>query len=139
MRPKLVEKLKNSWKQAIRSGRIVELPDEKQSREFTNINCDFTEENWENFVVEDSAFRKQLASKKVEYNRFKCKGDYKLWLKVNSVDFVNIYASRWKFSRSIKSRSGPTPWKDSFVKFCNRVLYSLPRQQNYQYASNLDR
>ena len=61
------------WKQAIRSGRIVELADEKPSREFTNldyyITCDFTEENWENFVVEDSAFRKQLASKKVEYNR----------------------------------------------------------------------
>ena len=79
MRAKLVEKLKNSWKQAIRSGRIVELADEKPSREFTNldyyITCDFTEENWKNFVVEDSAFRKQLASKKVEYNRFKCKGD----------------------------------------------------------------
>ena len=73
MRPKLAEKLKNSWKQAIRSGRIVELPDEKPSREFTEFNyyitCDVTEENWENFVVEDSAFMKQLASKKVEYNR----------------------------------------------------------------------
>ena len=143
MRPKLVEKLKNSWKQAIRSRRIVELLDEKLSREFTNfdyyITCDFTEENWENFVVEDSAFRKQLASKKVEYNRLKCKGDYKLWLKVIQL-ISSIFMNRdGSFKDKNQSRSGPTPWKDSFVKFCNRVLYGLPRQQNYQYASNLDR
>ena len=143
MRAKLAEKLKNSWKQAIRSGRIVELADEKPSREFTNldyyITCDFTEENWENFVVEDSAFRKQLASKKVEYNRFKCKGDYTLWLKVIQL-ISSIFMHRdGSFKDQNQSRSGPTPWKDSLVKFCNRVLYSLPRQQNYRYASNLDR
>ena len=43
------------------------------------------------------------------------------------------------FKDQNQSRSEPTPWKDSFVKFCNKILYSLPRQQNYQYASNLDR
>ena len=102
------------------------------------ITCDITEENWENFVVEDSAFRKQLASKKVEYNRFKFKGDYKLWLKVIRL-ISSIFMHRdGSFKDQNQSRSGPTPWKDSLRNFV-RVLYSLPRQQNYQYASNLDR
>ena len=141
MRPKLVEKLKNSWKQAIKSGRIVELPDKKPSREFTEfdyyITRDVTEENWENFVVEDSVFRKQLASKKVEYNRIKCKGDYKLWFKVIQL-ILSIFMHRdGSFKDQNQSRSGPTPWKDSLVKFCNRVLYSLSRQQNYLLYNRL--
>ena len=112
MRPKLVEKLKNSWKQPIKSGRIVELLDEKPSREFMNFNysitCDLTDENWEDFVVEDSAFRKQPALKKVEYNRFKCKGDYKLWLKVIQLISSIFMHQDGSFKDQNQNRNGPS-------------------------------
>ena len=63
----------------------------------------------------------------MEYNRFQCKGNYKLWVKV-----IRLISSQFTDADgSFKSLQKPgKPWKIQFVKFCNRVVHSLPWEHN---------
>ena len=88
--------------------------------------CDQT---WKDFENDEAAYRQQLASRKVEYGKFICKGEYKQWVKVIRLVSSIFYDKEGQFK--LKNNSD-RPWKPELVKFCKRVLLSLPRQRNLQ-------
>ena len=130
----LVRRIKNAWKAALRSGKIVEKRakvNQRQQEDFTvfidNQGCGLNEGRWKTFVEEEEAYRFSLASRTVDYDRFQCKGNYKQWVKV-----IRLISSQFTDADgSFKPEQKPgKPWKIQFVKFCNRVIHSLPRQHN---------
>ena len=126
----LVRRIRISWKAALASGKIVEISSKIPKRNFESFvdfeNCERTEENWKIFCVEEEAYRLSIASKKVEYGKFICKGNYELWIKV--IRLLSSIFTRpdgtFKTTQSLGQ-----PWKPQFTKFCKRVLFSLPWQQ----------
>ena len=46
------------------------------------LNSDICDQTWKDFGNDEAAYRQQLASRKVEYGKFICKGEYKQWVKV---------------------------------------------------------
>ena len=127
----LVRDIKYAWKAALKSGKLVE-------KRFDITKCqqgdfkaymanDLNDDSWNSFVVKEEAYRHSIASKAVEYDRFQCKGNYKLWVKV-----IRLISSQFTDADgSFKSLQKPEkPWRIQFVKFCNRVVYSLPWEHN---------
>ena len=130
----LVRRIKNAWKAALKSGKIVERRlkvNQREHEDFTvfiyDQGCGLNEGRWKTFVEEEETHRSSLASRTVDYDRFQCKGNYKQWIKVIrliSLQFTNA-------DGSFKPEQKPgKPWKIQFVKFYNRVIHSLPRQHN---------
>ena len=82
-------RIKQEWKRAIRSGKIVEKKADILNRRFNNfgvfisVNLDLSDKTWKDFVNDEEAYWQSLASRKVEYRKFVCKGDYQQWIKVN--------------------------------------------------------
>ena len=78
---RIIRKLKRYWKEALRSGKIIEIKPVRPTRQTTTFKnfttFETTEENWNNFVKEEEAFRSSLASRNVDYGRYICRGDYK--------------------------------------------------------------
>ena len=129
----LVRGIKNAWKAALRSGKTEEKRakvSQRQQEDFTvfidNQGCGLNEGRWKTFV-EEEAYHFSLASRTVDYDRFQCKGNYKQWVKV-----IRLISSQFTDAdRSFKPEQKPgKPWKIQFVKFCNHVIHSLPRQHN---------
>ena len=130
----LVRRIKNARKAALRSGKIVEKRakvSQRQQEDFTVFidyqGCGLNEGRWKTFVEEEEAYRFSLASRTVDYDRFQCKGNYKQWVKV-----IRLISSQFTDADgSFRPEQKPgKPWKIQFVKFCNRVIHSLPRQHN---------
>ena len=128
----LVRRIKNAWKAALKSGKIVERRLKvNQHEDFTvfvyDQGCGLNESRWKTFVEEEEAYRFSLAPRIVDYDRFQCKGNYKQWIKV-----IRLISSQlMNADGSFKPEQKPgKPWKIQFVKFCNRVIHSLPRQHN---------
>ena len=131
----LVRNIKQAWKAALKSGKIV-------GKRFNVTQCQYedfktyieddpnqglNDDLWNSFVVKEEAYRYSIASKTLEYDRFQCKGNYELWVKV-----IRLISSQFTDTDgSFKSLQGPgQPWKIQFVKFCNRVVHSLPWEHN---------
>ena len=91
------------------------------------LNNDICDQTWKDFENDEAAYRQQLASRKVEYEKFICKGEYKQWVKV--IHLVSSIFCDKEGQFKLKSYSD-RPWKPKLVKFCKRVLLSLPRQRN---------
>ena len=91
------------------------------------LNSDICDQTWKDFVNDEAAYRQQLASRKVEYGKFICKGEYKQWVKVIRL-VLSIFCDK-EGQFKLKNNSD-RPWKPELVKFCKRVLLSLPRQRN---------
>ena len=124
---RIIRKLKRYWKEALRSGKIIEIKPVRPTRQtatFKNFTtCETTEENWNNFVKEEEAFRSSLASRNVDYGRYICRGDYKSWLKVIRILSSIFFNSDKSFKHSEKPGQ---PWKTTFIKYCARIAFSLP-------------
>ena len=124
---RIIQAIKKSWKAALRSGRIIEKSSGLTRREFKGLEqfltCDINDKNWIEYVNQEEAFRYELCSKNITYDRFICKGDYKLWSKV-----IRLISSVFINSDGIfrKEQNLGLQWNTNFVKFCNRVLSSLP-------------
>ena len=79
---RIIGRITQEWKRAIRSGKIVEKKADILNRRFNNFgvfisdNLDFSDKTWKDFVNDEEAYWKSLASRKVEYEKFVCKGDY---------------------------------------------------------------
>ena len=111
----LVRRIKNAWKAALRSGKIVEKRakvNQRQQEDFTvfidNQGCGLNEGRWKTFVEEEEAYRFSLASRTVDYDRFQCKGNYKQWVKV-----IRLISSQFMDADgSFKPEQKPgKPWK----------------------------
>ena len=124
---RIIRKLKRYWKEALRSGKIIEIKPIRPTRQTTTFKnfttCETTEENWNNFVKEEEAFRSSLASRNVDYGRYICRGDYKSWLKVIRI-LSSIFFNSDKFFKH--SQKPGHPWKTTFIKYCARIAFSLP-------------
>ena len=132
----MVRRIKNA---AIKSGKIVEKRQEVIKRSYEDFEgfttCDITEDSWKSFVLEEESFRQSIASKKVDYGRFICKGNYKLWLKV--VRSISSIFTDEQGSFKLKKALG-LHWNERFVKYCVRVVNGLPKQhQNVNSQSNI--
>ena len=124
---RIIRKLKRYWKEALRSGKIIEIKPVRPTRQTTTFKnfttCETTEENWNNFVKEEEAFRSFLASRNVDYGRYICRGDYKSWLTVIRILSSIFFNSDKSFKHSQKPGQ---PWKTTFIKYCARIAFSLP-------------
>ena len=85
--------------------------------------CDINDKNWIEYVNQEEAFRYEFCSRNITYDRFICKGDYKLWSKVIRLISSVFINSDGTFR---KEQNLGLQWNGNFVKFCNRVLSSLP-------------
>ena len=94
---------------------------------FINDDLDLSDKTWKDFVNDGEAYRQSLASRKVEYGKFVCIGDYRQWIKICDKQ------GSFKFEQSPGRR-----WKPELVKFCKRVLLSLPRQRSLSIGNQVD-
>ena len=126
----LVRRIKNLWKAAIASGEIVEISSKIPKRTIYCFDvfkgCERTEQNWKTFCSEEEAYRFSIASKRVEYGKFSCKGNYNLRTKVMRLLSSIFTNSDGTFKTTQKLGQ---QWKSQFIKFCKRVLNSFPRQR----------
>ena len=129
-----IAKIKDIWKAALKSGKIVERRLKVKQHKFDSFRIFLDidpgrdpQERWNAFVEEEEAYRLSLASRTVEYSRFVCKGVYMLFVNVIrliSAQFIDL-------NGSFKHERYPgNPWKIQFVKFCNRILHSFPWQHD---------
>ena len=89
--------------------------------------CGLNEGRWKTFVEEEEAYHFLFVSSTVDYDRLQCKGNYKQWIKV--IRLISSYFMDADGSFKPEQKPGK-PWKIQFVKFCNCVIHSLPRQHN---------
>ena len=88
---------------------------------------DINDDSWNSFVVKEEAYHHSIASQAVEYDRFQCRGNHKLWVKV-----IRLISSQFTDAGgSFKSLQKPgKPWRIQFVKVSNRVVHSFPWEHN---------
>ena len=122
---RIIGRIKQEWKRTIRSGKIVEKKADILNRRFNNFgvfisdDLDISDKTWKDFVNDEEAYRQSLASRKVEYGNFVCKGDYQQWIKV--IRLISSLFCDKQGSLKFEQNSG-RPWKPQVVKFCKRVL-----------------
>ena len=119
--------IKESWKAALRSGRIVEKSTKLSRREFKGLEkfltCETNGKNWSEYVNQEEALRYELCSRNISHGRFICKGNYQLWMKVIRLISSVFVNSDGSFK---KEQNLGLQWNINFVKFCDRVPSSLP-------------
>ena len=97
----LVRKLKALYKTAVRSGKIVYLgPKHKfrQDEDFTLFQKQLPPIEWKQFEEREFLFRKHIASKKVNYGDFHCKGDIDIVKGQVDSSFTWCFLQRWQIS-----------------------------------------
>ena len=84
----IVQKIKETWKQALKRGKILKnnstVTSTRYSESFVEYvgNGQLSNNTWEAFDRDECYFRQSIASKKQFYNTFVCTGHYKLWHKL---------------------------------------------------------
>ena len=124
----IIGKSKQEWKRAIRSGNSVEKKADILNRRFSNFvmfisdDLHLNDKTWKHFVNDEEAYQQSLASRKVEYGKFVCKGDYQQWIKVIRL-ISSLFCDK---QRSFKfEQSSGRQWKPQLVKFCSNAVYLL--------------
>ena len=94
-----VQKLKNQYKAALKSGKIVYVGFKVRhlDLDFSDYLKELNNKGWSYFEEKEYCFRKSIASKKINYGVFCCKGNINLWEKVikylSSMIFTNAKLS----------------------------------------------
>ena len=125
----LVRKLKALYKAAVRSGKIVYLgPKHKfqHDEDFTLFRKQLAPIEWKQFEEREFLFRKHIASKKVNYGDFHCKGDIEQWFRLIKV-LVGIFYKDGKF---LRLKPSGQRWSEAFQKFCTRIINTFPRDNS---------
>ena len=78
---------------------------------------------WTQFEERELLFRKHIASKKVNYGDFHCKGDIEQWFKMIKV-LVGVF---YKDDKFLRSKPSGQRWSEAFLKSCTRIANTLPR------------
>ena len=125
----LVGKLKALFKAAVRSGKIVHLgPKHKfqHYEDFTFFRKQLAPIEWKQFEEREFLFRKHIASTKVNYADFHCKGDIEQWFRLIKV-LVDIFYKDGKF---LRFKPSGQRWSEAFLKFCTRIANTFPRDNS---------
>ena len=125
----LVRKLKALYKAAVRSGKIFYLgPKHKfqHDEDFTLFQKQLAPIEWKQFEEREVLFRKHIASKKVNYGDFHCKGDIEQWFRLIKV-LVGIF---YKDGRFLRLKPSEQRWSEAFLKFCTRIANTFPQDNS---------
>ena len=133
----IVKKIKETWKQALKSGKILKnnsiVTSNRSSESFVEYvgTGQLSDNNWEAFERDERYFRQSIASKKQFYNTFVCTGDYRLWHKLIKL-LVSIFCDK---NARYKKQDG-RQWSTSLIKFVLRVLKTFPLDMPIESDSN---
>ena len=120
-----IQKLKSQYKAALKSGKIVYVGYKERHLDF-DFRCFLKEnlnvEEWRRFEEKEYSFRKSIASKKINYGDFHCKGNINLWEKIIK-SLTSIFYKRKIFLHTKKINE---PWSLQFIKYCCRIVKSFP-------------
>ena len=124
----ITQKIKETWKKAIKSGKILKtsriVTTARKSNNFEEYVGDKLNDNiWKNSEHDERHFRESIASNKEFYTTFECKGDYKLWFTLTKLLVSVFYEKNGQFK---EKKQNDRRWSSSLVKFVNRILKSFP-------------
>ena len=119
-----VQKLKNQYKAALKSGKIVYVGFKVRhlDLDFSDYLKELNNKGWSYFEEKEYCFRKSIASKKINYGDFCCKGNINVWEKVMKY-LSGMFYKRKTFLYKKKINE---PWSTQFIKFCCRIVRSFP-------------
>ena len=130
-----VKKLQELYKSAISSGKIIYT-----GKKSCQVNLDFRkyfnnlpEGEWKLFEDQECIFRKYIASKKINYGDFHCKGDIKYWIKL----IIYLSGIFYRNKVFLHMRKINEPWSMEFIKFCCRILKAFPRDPDSNININV--
>ena len=134
------QRIKLSWKGAIRSGKVIKLAgvSDVPVRSVISFADEYlgvvkSDEKVYGFQQEEKALRFSLSSKQRTSENFICRGDFHLWNKVIRI-LTSVFLNReGSFSYSRPNSRGP--WPVNFIKYCNRAINSLPVRHSSDYSS----
>ena len=136
----VIQRIKLSWKGAIRSEKIIKLAGVSDVPVQSvicfaddHLGVVKSDEKSYGFQQEEKAFRFSLSGKQRTSENFICRGDFHLWNKV-----IRILTSVFLNGEGSFSYSRPNsrePWPVNFVKYCNQVINIFPMRHSSDYSS----
>ena len=137
----MLQNIKFCWKTALKSGKIVKrktkLYIEPNTRSTTTIAEYFSQsplpdEVWSKYKIDKRLWRSRVASKPACTDEFICQEDYSLWKRVIRLLSSIFWDQNGNFRHE---KHEDEPWSYNFIHFCNRVLRTLPSEENYENES----
>ena len=125
---KVVQRLKDAFKAAIRSGKIFyvgAIEETYTSDKIPAFNV-LNFEQWKLLEKNERCFRSHLASKKYNFGGFICKGNLESWINI----FKILNGIFYKNNEFLLTKSNYLQWSTQFLKFTARILSKSPRHQN---------
>ena len=119
-----VQKLKNQYKAALKSGKIVYVGSKVHhvDLEFRDYLIELNNKEWSYFEEKEYCFRKSIASRKINYGDFCCKGNIILWEKVTKY----LSSMFYKCKTFLYKKKINEPRSTQFIKFCCPIDKSFP-------------
>ena len=110
-----VQKLKNQYKTALKSGKIVYVGFKVRylDLDFSDYLKELNNKEWSYFEEKGYCFPKSIASKKINYGDFCGKGNINLWEKVIKY-LLSMFYKRKTFLYRKKINE---PWSTQFINF----------------------
>ena len=137
----MLQNIKFYWKTALKSRKIVkkktQLHIEPNTGSTTTIAEFFSQsplpdEVWSKYEIDERVWRSRVASKPACTDEFICRGDYTLWKRVIQL-LSSIF---WDQNGNLRHKKhADEPWSYNFIHFCNRVLRTLPSEENFENES----
>ena len=91
--------------------------------DFSDYLKELNNKEWSYFEEREYCFRKYIASKKINYGDFCCKGNINLWEKV----IKYLSSMFYKRKTFLYEKKISEPWSRQFIiKFCCRTVKSFP-------------
>ena len=121
---KVVQRLKEAFKAAIRSGKIFYvgvIGETYTSNKIPAVDL-LNFEQWKLLEKNERCFRSHLASKTYNYGHFICKGNLESWINV----FKILNGIFYKNNEFLLTKSNHLQWSTQFSKFTVRILSKLP-------------
>ena len=119
-----VQKLKNQYKAALKSGKIVYVGFKVRHADldFSDYLKELNNKEWSYLEEKEYCFRKSIAGKKIIYGDFCGKGNINLWEKViKYLSSIFYKCKTFLYKKKINER-----WSTQFIKFCSCIVKSFP-------------